>query len=84
MSTILSKVDNTDAEGRLILADALCYASKFNPRAVIDVATLTGNCLGHTKFCVCIISTRDFIEQIKMRLIYMYSTSCVASVKIFD
>lgn len=48
MSPILSKVDNTDAEGRLILADALCYASKFNPRAVIDVATLTGNCLGRT------------------------------------
>lgn len=36
------EVDNTDAEGRLILADALCYASKFNPRAIIDVATLTG------------------------------------------
>ncbi len=33
---------NTDAEGRLILADALDYANKFNPQAVIDVATLTG------------------------------------------
>ena len=33
---------NTDAEGRLILADALTYAKKFNPKAVIDVATLTG------------------------------------------
>lgn len=36
------QVDNTDAEGRLILADALCYADKFNPRMVLDVATLTG------------------------------------------
>lgn len=36
------EVDNTDAEGRLILADALSYASKFNPKAVIDMATLTG------------------------------------------
>ncbi|XP_078698231.1 cytosol aminopeptidase-like [Branchiostoma floridae x Branchiostoma belcheri] len=36
------QVDNTDAEGRLILADALCYAHSFNPRAVIDLATLTG------------------------------------------
>lgn len=33
---------NTDAEGRLILADALDYANKFNPKAVIDIATLTG------------------------------------------
>ena len=33
---------NTDAEGRLILADALDYANKFKPQAVIDVATLTG------------------------------------------
>ncbi|MCP4705783.1 MAG: leucyl aminopeptidase, partial [candidate division Zixibacteria bacterium] len=33
---------NTDAEGRLILADALDYANEFNPKAVIDIATLTG------------------------------------------
>lgn len=33
---------NTDAEGRLILADALCYAERFKPSAVIDLATLTG------------------------------------------
>jgi leucyl aminopeptidase len=33
---------NTDAEGRLILADALDYANKLNPQAVIDIATLTG------------------------------------------
>jgi len=36
------QVDNTDAEGRLILADALCYAQKFNPKFTLDVATLTG------------------------------------------
>ncbi len=45
-----SEVDNTDAEGRLILADALSYASKFNPSVVIDLATLTGAvvvALGH-------------------------------------
>jgi len=36
------KIDNTDAEGRLILADALCYADEFKPAIVIDVATLTG------------------------------------------
>ncbi|XP_070501999.1 cytosol aminopeptidase-like [Chironomus tepperi] len=35
-------IDNTDAEGRLILADALSYASDFKPRFILDVATLTG------------------------------------------
>ncbi len=38
-------IDNTDAEGRLILADALCYASKYTPKEVIDFATLTGACV---------------------------------------
>jgi leucyl aminopeptidase len=41
---------NTDAEGRLILCDALTYAERFNPACVVDVATLTGACiiaLGH-------------------------------------
>lgn len=45
-----SEVDNTDAEGRLILADALSYAETFKPDVVIDLATLTGACvvaLGH-------------------------------------
>lgn len=36
------EVDNTDAEGRMILADALHYASGLNPRVIIDLATLTG------------------------------------------
>lgn len=37
-----AEIDNTDAEGRLILADALCYADRYKPSAVIDLATLTG------------------------------------------
>ncbi|MDP4199099.1 MAG: leucyl aminopeptidase [Bacteroidota bacterium] len=44
------EVDNTDAEGRLVLADALIWASRYNPKSVIDLATLTGACvvaLGH-------------------------------------
>ncbi|GIX79017.1 cytosol aminopeptidase [Caerostris extrusa] len=36
------QVDNTDAEGRLILADGLCYAQEFEPIVVLDIATLTG------------------------------------------
>jgi leucyl aminopeptidase len=36
---------NTDAEGRLVLCDALTYAERFKPRAIIDIATLTGACV---------------------------------------
>jgi leucyl aminopeptidase len=39
------EIINTDAEGRMILADALVYAEKYNPAAVIDLATLTGACI---------------------------------------
>lgn len=45
MSGQTIEVQNTDAEGRLILADALTYAGRFNPRVVIDIATLTGACV---------------------------------------
>ncbi|MFA7001594.1 MAG: leucyl aminopeptidase [Candidatus Omnitrophota bacterium] len=38
------EVINTDAEGRLILGDALHYAGKFNPKVIVDLATLTGMC----------------------------------------
>jgi leucyl aminopeptidase len=38
------EIVNTDAEGRLILADAIEYAKRFKPKAIIDIATLTGAC----------------------------------------
>ena len=50
MSGQTIEILNTDAEGRLILCDALTYSKKFNPDTVIDIATLTGACviaLGH-------------------------------------
>ena len=50
MSGKTIEVLNTDAEGRLVLCDALTYCEKFEPAAIIDVATLTGACvvaLGH-------------------------------------
>jgi leucyl aminopeptidase len=50
MSGQTIEILNTDAEGRLILCDALTYSAKFNPDTVIDIATLTGACviaLGH-------------------------------------
>lgn len=45
MSGKTIEVGNTDAEGRLILCDALTYAQRFEPAALIDVATLTGACM---------------------------------------
>ena len=50
MSGKTIEILNTDAEGRLVLCDALTYVERFNPAAVIDIATLTGACitaLGH-------------------------------------
>jgi len=50
MSGQTIEILNTDAEGRLVLCDALTYAERFKPAAVIDIATLTGACvvaLGH-------------------------------------
>jgi leucyl aminopeptidase len=45
MSGQTIEILNTDAEGRLVLCDALTYAERFKPRAVIDIATLTGACM---------------------------------------
>jgi leucyl aminopeptidase len=50
MKGITIEVISTDAEGRLILADALTYSGNFKPDVVVDIATLTGACvvaLGH-------------------------------------
>ncbi len=50
MSGQTIEILNTDAEGRLVLCDALSYAERFKPAAVVDIATLTGACviaLGH-------------------------------------
>jgi leucyl aminopeptidase len=52
MSGQTIEILNTDAEGRLILCDALTYAERFKPHAVVDIATLTGACviaLGHLR-----------------------------------
>ncbi|BDV44764.1 putative cytosol aminopeptidase [Geotalea uraniireducens] len=45
MSGRTVEIVNTDAEGRMLLADALCYAERYRPAALIDLATLTGACL---------------------------------------
>ena len=53
------EVMNTDAEGRLILADALTYAKRFKPSVVIDVATLTGAALSALGLYASALLTRD-------------------------
>ncbi|HOY23291.1 MAG TPA: leucyl aminopeptidase [Cellvibrio sp.] len=45
MAGLTIEVLNTDAEGRLVLCDALTYTERFKPKAVIDIATLTGACV---------------------------------------
>jgi len=50
MAGLTIEILNTDAEGRLVLCDALTYAEQFKPAAIVDIATLTGACiiaLGH-------------------------------------
>jgi leucyl aminopeptidase len=64
MSGQTVEILNTDAEGRLILADALSYAERFDPQAVVDVATLTGACviaLGHV--CSGLFANKDGLAR---------------------
>jgi leucyl aminopeptidase len=64
MSGQTIEILNTDAEGRLILCDALTYAERFKPRVVIDIATLTGACvvaLGHVRSGV--FASQDDLAQ---------------------
>lgn len=63
------EVLNTDAEGRIILADALTYAKQFNPRLVVDVATLTGAALVALGEHAHAVMTRDKdLQELLMRL----------------
>ena len=61
------EIDNTDAEGRVTLADALSYASELNPDKIIDMATLTGACMVALGEYTAGLFTNapDFAEEIK-------------------
>ncbi len=60
MSGKTIEVGNTDAEGRLILCDALTYTQRFEPQATVDVATLTGACvIALGKFAAGLMSKHD-------------------------
>ncbi len=67
MSGKTIEVINTDAEGRLILADALTYAERYNPKGVVDLATLTGACviaLGNNAIGL-MGNNEEFIQQVR-------------------
>lgn len=64
MSGQTIEILNTDAEGRLILCDALTYAAKFDPKTVIDTATLTGACVvALGSHCSGLLSNNDKLAQ---------------------
>ncbi len=61
------EIINTDAEGRLVIADAIGYAKRFKPQAIIDIATLTGACsiaLGNEAIAM-MGNNRELIDKIK-------------------
>jgi leucyl aminopeptidase len=58
------EIINTDAEGRLVLADALCYAARLKPDLIVDAATLTGAALvALGKSCSAFYTTQDVLAQ---------------------
>ncbi|HMB57836.1 MAG TPA: leucyl aminopeptidase [Arenimonas sp.] len=64
MSGKTIEVGNTDAEGRLILCDALTYAQRFEPQATVDVATLTGACvIALGKYAAGLMSKHDDLAE---------------------
>jgi leucyl aminopeptidase len=63
------EIGNTDAEGRLILADAISYASKYSPELIIDIATLTGSAamtFGNQAIAVMTNADRKFISLLEV------------------
>jgi leucyl aminopeptidase len=67
LSGVTMEIINTDAEGRLILSDALAYAKRYDPDCVVDIATLTGACaVALGGFASGLFGTDDeLIEQLK-------------------
>ena len=58
------EVQNTDAEGRLILSDGLAYATRYKPSALIDIATLTGACVvALGQFAIGMFGTDDTLKE---------------------
>ena len=67
MNGVTMEILNTDAEGRLVLADCLSYAQRFEPDAIVDLATLTGACvvaLGH-HICGLVTNNAELASRVR-------------------
>jgi len=72
------EIINTDAEGRLVVADAIGYAKRFKPKAIIDIATLTGACsvaLGNEAIAM-MGNDRKLLDKIKKSADNTYERVC--------
>jgi leucyl aminopeptidase len=72
------EIISTDAEGRMVLADAIGYAKRFNPRAIIDIATLTGACsIAFGNEAIAIMgNNRELLNRIKKSADETYERVC--------
>ncbi|MES2749418.1 MAG: leucyl aminopeptidase [Patescibacteria group bacterium] len=75
---------HTDAEGRLVLADALTYSARYNPRAIIDVATLTGAALVALGQQASAVMTRDSGLETTLRTLGEESGDLVWPLPLWD
>lgn len=68
------EIISTDAEGRMTLVDAICYAKRYNPSVIIDIATLTGACsiaFGNTAIAM-MGNTPELMEKLKISGLNVY------------
>ena len=68
------EIISTDAEGRMTLADAICYAKNYNPSVIIDIATLTGACsIAFGNIAIAMMgNSPEFMEKLKISGLNVY------------
>ncbi|SIT07181.1 leucyl aminopeptidase [Neptunomonas antarctica] len=84
MSGQTIEVLNTDAEGRLVLCDALTYVERFNPKTVVDIATLTGAVIGALGNSVCGLLTNDEELASELSSAGDYANDCAWRLPLLD
>jgi len=84
MSGTTVEILHTDAEGRLVLADALTYSARYNPRVIIDVATLTGAALVALGQQASAVMTRDQNLEATLRALGEESGDLVWPLPLWD
>lgn len=84
MSGSTVEILHTDAEGRLVLADALTYSARYNPKAIIDVATLTGAALVALGQQASAVMTRDQKLETTLRTLGEESGDLVWPLPLWD